>query len=124
MANKILDIWYRIVAKSLLEIIDRQKYNYQTLLDEYINLNTELQSVRTSCDNHANTIKTLLERQEVENRDAAIAVQVIKERMQDMQLHPNVVSSGLHAAKQRNAELIRENTRLQFLLRRIQDGNH
>lgn len=122
MARKILSVIHRLVAKDLLDKIQWQRNNYCDLLDQFIRLNSELQELKSTNKNQQNELRNLKQRQRVENNDGAIAVQVIKERMREGQLQPNVVSSGLHAAKIRNEELIRENERLQRLLRTLQQN--
>jgi len=119
MATKIKELWYNLVARSLVDELDRRKENYLIILGEYIKLNSELHFSKTEILDARKKIELLEQRQEVENRDGAIAVQVIKERMRQEELPQHVASARQHGLRSRNMELIRENAHLAALLKRL-----
>lgn len=121
-AKKVKWGWYRIVANGLLNELTRRKDNYQTLLDGYIELNSELQAIRTDLEKARSENRETLERQRVGNSDSAVAVQVIRERMRSEELPAHLASSRAHGMRVRNMELIRENEQLKRLLNK--HGNH
>lgn len=108
-------------ASSVLRDNERLSENYGVILAEYCLLVADLAEKDVRVSELEKRLLTYVERDAMADRDGAIAVQVIRERMRhgESSLSPNVDIAHSHAAKQRNMELVRENTRLRKLLERL-----
>lgn len=121
MRSPIKRFWYNLVARDLLQEIERRIEYYLDILDAYMKMNKRFQEAQTELNRLQHEVSVLKSRQSVGNSDGAIAVQVIKERMSEG-LPEHVASARSHGLRVRNEELVRENTNLRRLLYDINHG--
>src|SRR5688572_4391512 len=104
-------LWYSLVALPLVERIAKLEDNYETILSAYNSTIKELNTARLDVLTVSQEANDWKERASTTNRDGAIAVQVIRERMRGGEM-ACVLSARDRATKQRIRELETENQRL------------
>jgi len=107
--GKLKSLWYRFVASELLAKLVSREDDYQTLLDAYVAQTKYVNSTKLALAIAQQEVKEWQGRATTENRDAAIAVQVIRERMNQ---NPCILNAREIAVKQRINDLEVENSNL------------
>lgn len=112
-------VWYRIVASALLKDRDAWMSHYETMKHAYIDINNKKNALHIDLLEAQHLAKDWEERAMLTNKDGAIAVQVIRERLRNDDVLPSVLSAREHATKQRIRELESEVERLRTKIVRV-----
>lgn len=117
LQNKWIDFIHSLFASKVLEENRRLSENYQEILNAYIDVVDNVATQKTLIADLKKELQACQERHFTANRDGAIAVQVIKERLKEE--YPMAYAAQQHGLKQRNQELILANERLRGLLAKV-----
>jgi len=107
--DKIVRLWYKLVASSLLKDNERLYDNYQTLLDQYCKNANDLSQCKIDLLAVKHELAEWKDRANPNNTRAAIATQAMKERLRGEGPMPSVLTNRDHAVRQRIRDLESEN---------------